>query len=528
MGARVPRLCLVVAAAALLLRGLLASRSSIVLDRLFVPDDTYYTLAIARSIARGLGPSVDGVHLTSGFQPLLGFLLVPVVRFGGSDELAFRAALLIGACADAITTWLLGSLAFRIGGSRIAAIAASVIWAFASSAIAASLNGLESSLAVAVTLGALHAWLWARGKTTAFGWTLSGTLLGLALITRVDTVFLAFAIGLATLVRVGPRAMFSSAAGAVAVVAPWWLYSLSRFGTVIPESGAAVHEQTLAFAARGMNLRDTVAWASAASIGPPLFDSQALRQFLGSSASAIGLAVGVAFLVVTLTVARRARYHDALRILAVYVSCIFAFYAVYLPATWFFRRYLLPVHVLTAIGFAMALGHAFGVSREQRPTWSRVIIALSAVFVIGSIVKTAQFFTVVPTTTVDVGHHGAKGYREPARQILAAAPPGAVIGSFQSGALAWFADGSGHRIVNLDGVVDAEAAAAFRERRLAAFARSRGVTHLADWGLNVRHFLERSGDSRVDRASLRAVGEAESQGGNEHFVLYEIAWPAAP
>ena len=83
---RVPRGCLVVAAAALLLRGLLASRSSLALDRLFVPDDTYYTLEIARSIARGLGPTVDGVHLTSGFQPLLAFLLVPVLRFGASEE----------------------------------------------------------------------------------------------------------------------------------------------------------------------------------------------------------------------------------------------------------------------------------------------------------------------------------------------------------------------------------------------------------------------------------------------------------
>lgn len=511
----------------MLLRGLLASRSSIVLDRLFVPDDTYYTLAIARSLARGLGPTVDGVHLTSGFQPLLAFLLVPALRFGASAEMAFRSALLIGVCADAVTTGLLGVLAFRVsGGSRIAAITASVVWAFSSSAIAASLNGLESSLSVAVTVGALCAWLWAREKGTMVGWALSGALLGLALLTRVDTVFLVAAIGIATLVRVGPRAVFTSAAAAVAVVAPWWLYSLARFGTVIPESGAAVREQTLVHAARGMNLRDTIAWASAASVGPPLFDSRWLRQALGSGASAIGLIVGVVFLIIALSVAYRARHHDALRVLSLYVSCIFAFYAMYLPATWFFRRYLLPVHVLTTICFALAMGHAFGVSREERPWWTRVLIAVSALFVSGSLVRAGQFLTAEPTMTVDVGHHGAKGYREPARQILALAPPGAVIGSFQSGALAWFADGSGHRIVNLDGVVDGEAAAAFRDRRLAAFARARGVTHIADWSLNVRHLFERSGDARIDRASLRPIGEAESQGGNERFVLYAIDWPA--
>ena len=48
------------------------------LDRIFVHDDTYYILAIARSLAQGLGPSADGVIPTSGFQPLGTFLLVPV------------------------------------------------------------------------------------------------------------------------------------------------------------------------------------------------------------------------------------------------------------------------------------------------------------------------------------------------------------------------------------------------------------------------------------------------------------------
>src|SRR5882757_7514778 len=40
-----------------------------IVDRLFIPDDTYYTLTIARSMAHGHGPTVDGSTLTSGFQP---------------------------------------------------------------------------------------------------------------------------------------------------------------------------------------------------------------------------------------------------------------------------------------------------------------------------------------------------------------------------------------------------------------------------------------------------------------------------
>jgi hypothetical protein len=129
--------------------------------------------------------------------------------------------------------------------------------------------------------------------------------------------------------------------------------------------------------------------------------------------------------------------------------------------------------------------------------------------------------------TVDREHHGAKGYIEPARQVLALAPDGAVVGSLQSGALGWLAPLAKKKtsIVNLDGVVDREARAAFRERRLAAFARSRGVTHLCDWEFNVRTFVERSGDPRLALTSLRAMGAAEPQGEHERFVLYAIDWP---
>ena len=64
---------------ALLLRLLPVLGDLDTIDRKYVPDDTYYTLSIARSIAAGLGPTANGQDLTAGFQPLLAFLLVPVV-----------------------------------------------------------------------------------------------------------------------------------------------------------------------------------------------------------------------------------------------------------------------------------------------------------------------------------------------------------------------------------------------------------------------------------------------------------------
>jgi hypothetical protein len=531
---RAPRACAILAIVALSVRLALAMRPATFIDRLFVPDDTYYTLAIARSLARGLGPSTDGVHLTSGFQPLLAFLVAPLLRLHDDPDFAFRVTLFIGAISDALAAWIVGHLAYRVARSAddervpaTAAVIATAAWTVSSAAIATSLNGLESSLALACTLGALAGWIAACDRGTALAWMIEGTLLGLCLFARVDTVFFVAMIGLATLVRVGVRAAALSAFGAIVGVGPWWAYAVSRFGTIIPESGAAVREQTLMYKAIGINVRDQLAWAAGTVVGPPFFDSAWLREALGDGASAIGFAVGVVFVVAALAIARQPRRHDALRVLALYGATIFLFYGLYLPATWFFRRYLVVEHAFVAIVVALGMAHVWN-GRRARPLLARLLFGGTLVCFVVALFTIARFATSTPAITVDQRHHGAKGYREPARQMLAAAPPGAVIGSFQSGALAWFADGSGKNVVNLDGVVDAEAARAVREHGIAAFAKARGVTHLADWEVNAKLFVARSGDRRITSASLQPIGEAERQGADERFVLYAIRWPDAP
>lgn len=543
-------MCFVLACSGLVTRLALASRPAVFLDRLFLPDDTYYTLTIARSIARGLGPTADGHHLTSGFQPLLAFLLVPILRVTQDPDVALRAALGIGAIADGVTAFLLGELARRISGSAFCAVVATAAWALSTAAIATSLNGLETSLALACTTGSLvllsrafeprtashslaaHASS-REGRPSPSTWLGLGLLLGTCLLARVDTVFFVVFVGLAILQRGGVRALSASAVAAATVVAPWWVYCIARFGTIVPESGGAVREQALAYKALGLNIRDQVAWGSGAVVGPPLFDSTWLRQALGAGASAIGFAVGIVLVVLTLSIARRRSFASmsvgqsvVVRILAAYTAALFLFYTFYLPATWFFRRYLVPVHLFSTLMLSLGATTAWTRRTERRRLWLTVVCGL-AISGAASILTIVRFATTTPAMTVDREHHGAKGYIEPARQILALAPDGAVIGSLQSGALGWLAPLASKKVavVNLDGVVDREAKAAFRERRLAAFARARGVTHICDWEFNVRTFLERSGDPRIVMASLRPIGEAEPQGEHERFVLYEIEWP---
>ena len=93
----------VITVVGLVIRVAIFLRPLTIIDRLFIPDDTYYTLTIARSIARGHGPTTDGSTLTSGFQPLLGFVMTPVFWLTNSADAALRADLLFLTVVDTAT-----------------------------------------------------------------------------------------------------------------------------------------------------------------------------------------------------------------------------------------------------------------------------------------------------------------------------------------------------------------------------------------------------------------------------------------
>lgn len=91
------------------LRALVCLRSVENLDGITIPDDCFYTLHIARSIARGLGP-MYGQHASNGFQPLFGFLMVPSFWIFHDPLSPVRVALVVGALADTVALWFLARL----------------------------------------------------------------------------------------------------------------------------------------------------------------------------------------------------------------------------------------------------------------------------------------------------------------------------------------------------------------------------------------------------------------------------------
>ena len=209
------------------------------IDLAFVPDDTYYTLAIARSLAHGNGPAAGAGIASSGFQPLLAFLMAPVYRVTDNLHLAFRADLLLLIGADLASIVLLHRLGRRIAGP-VAGLAAALVWAASPVALRNAMGGLEASLAVALALALLLAWLrTADAGDTPLRFVVLGAVAGLLILARIDAALLVLLVAAIELVLRRGRRVLPAVIGLAVVTVPWYLYATVTFGSPMPTSGAA-------------------------------------------------------------------------------------------------------------------------------------------------------------------------------------------------------------------------------------------------------------------------------------------------
>ena len=533
---------------ALALRMGIALRPLDFVDRWFVPDDTFYTLGFARALAHNHGPTLDGVTLSNGFQPLLTFLLVPVFWLTHDNDAALRAALLIGALADAATVLFLGKLAQSLAG-RQAGILSAALWALSPVAIANALCGLETSLALALQLATMQSYVRLRDPPTqparqAVRWAVFGACAGFAILARISTVSLIAALVVAELLHVlrqrkpePARGPLLAVGSACLVLLPWWSYCLLRFGTPIPESGGAVIQITRLHRALYLTTQKQLAWAAGSVLGAPFSDLPWLREALfdHSSLGVLGFAgvacvlFGVAFRLLLLE--REAPHSQrAVGAFALHALCVLSLYAFFVPALWFFRRYLVSSQALFTLLFGIALARAWARLKSASPQGGLRGAALGAWLTAGlftalGLARIWQFATESPGSSPDFGLHGAKGYREAARGVLARVPSGAVLGAFQSGALSYYAP-AGVRVVNLDGVVDHEARSAAQELRLSDYAASRALTHLTDWQFNLDAF-ERLSSQAYTRPTMRPIETQVERQGPDRFSLLALSWPRA-
>jgi hypothetical protein len=210
------------------------------LEHTLFPDDAFYYLCVGRNIADGLGPTFDGVHATTGFQPLWQAIvaLIALGPFGPSALTSAVAAVNLACLAVALT---IVAVAFRRRGLRPGIWTLVVVVAFANPyLLKTSLNGMESglvwlfwSLAMVVLARLLE------GRTGAVDAAIAGAVAGGVMLTRLDGIGLVFALAWVTMQTSEPRrfrGIVSFAIAACVVAGPYFAWMWVRFGHWLPVS----------------------------------------------------------------------------------------------------------------------------------------------------------------------------------------------------------------------------------------------------------------------------------------------------
>lgn len=211
---------------------------------LSVPDDAYYYFTIARNVALGNGVTSDGLAPTNGFHPLWMVLITPLWWIAGqsNQELPVHMALTLGAILDVITMigiWNLGGTVIRrrlIGGLAVLA------YAWNPYNVAASVNGLETSLGAVLFVWSLVVyWRIRTDVHTAWrDWLVLGLAWSLLLLARTDylVVIIPCGLDLAWQFRRSLRNIWPFAVGGLVWV-PWLTWNFSTFRSFSQVSGNA-------------------------------------------------------------------------------------------------------------------------------------------------------------------------------------------------------------------------------------------------------------------------------------------------
>jgi hypothetical protein len=207
-------------------------------------DDSFYVFRTAENIATGHGVTFDQINPTNGFHPLWMVVAVPLVVLGGGDP---STTARIALTAEVLFLWLaIGLLARARGSGAVLWVAAIALTNFYSAK--ALFNGLESTLQVLMIAAALVAGQRATDRPPGYAWKV-GALAGLALLARLDAVFLAVTLCAMPVLwpadhergrplRLRLRWSLIAYATLAAVVAPYFVYNQLAFGHLMPVSGA--------------------------------------------------------------------------------------------------------------------------------------------------------------------------------------------------------------------------------------------------------------------------------------------------
>lgn len=413
------RLQVAVAAAAAVAAAVLAFLLSSPPERLvdYLSDDAFYYLAVASHLARGDGPTFDGLTRTTGFHPLYALVLAGLgAALSPGPEASIVLALGVNAAAYAGAALLLGLAGTRLWGRRAGWLAA-LAWLTNPHALLLPFTGMEGTLCAAAFAGLLAA------LAAPVAWQVA-LALALCILARTDGLLLVPLVLGTMAVQGSLAAGLAVTLGAVAPYALWLLYTHAAGASAIHGSAdvkrlwrARITEDLGPFETAWFSMRLMLTWSLKCLVKAPL-----LHWLLPAVAGAFR------------AVPRPGRL--GLHVAWLFPAALGLAYALLLPRPW--TWYYAPA----IAGLTLLAGGAVATTALP-PRWRAALVVLALVESYGYL-----------------GHVLVHGRNREQRDMLAAArwiashvPPETRMGAWNAGIYAWY---GGHTVVNLDGLINDE------------------------------------------------------------------------
>jgi hypothetical protein len=474
----------------LLLKIYLALRPLSSIDGVAIPDDAYLSLTIARNIAKGLGP-LYGHDFTNGFQPLYVFLIAPIYRLLPTDLFTpVHLALIVLTLFDTATLYILFRLIVSQSRTNAAPILIALAWIFNPYIMRTTANGLET--AVSLFFIVLTYYFFVRFKNEILQGSnlvilfVFGIVLGLAMLTRIDNAIL-FAVFVIAICYIGIKEkrpfrrtatiILAIGLGALFACLPWIIYSYHYTGDLFPESGRAIRFLSLST----VDLKPTLS-----NMYMPSLIHGAGTFVKHNMAFNILLFLLSAGLLVTSLRKKAGDIFAQLRkhnIILAFLVVLILVYIFYIFGSWYFKRYLYPSVLLLLLYLSVMLDfyNAAIFKRIHKIIFNLVI----ALFLIISCLVNPIFNQLFIS-----GGTNEDGYMNLGLWAKKSFPDSTVIGSCQTGALAYFADNL--KVVNLDGVVSRRSFESLQEKRAIEYIKSEGIEYYIDWPINHEFIVRKS------------------------------------
>jgi hypothetical protein len=429
-------------------------------ERGVIADDAYYFFTIAKNIGDGFGPTFDRISPTNGFHPLWQFAIVPLFSTTSDLWIPIRAALTLSLVFDVISGIIIVDLARRVGRPDRAGLIAAALWFLFPITAFLGLRGMESSLSTVLVLLSLRLTLTAVDQQfswrSAFPCGIAFALSGLARTDNLPCVGLAILMVVMVATRPESRRrgcywLLVTGATAVLLVAPWLLWNLDRFGSIVQVSGLIKLHTRYLFGALpdwGTTPEAGIRALAHRVFAPVLVPVRFLlgEEFKSTALTPVitFLAIAVYALPVCLQAGRFVRDRKALPVFVFAMTWMIAHVALYgfvwgSYASWYSLTFMALLTFVTAASL----------SGTEQPHRRRAnVFSLVSAGGVAIAIYAALF-----------GHMSRK-HKTPEELLgrklsaIRAGAPDAVIGAFNAGAVGYVGTHHGLRVVNLDGLVN--------------------------------------------------------------------------